>query len=70
MALAKSLEGATNGKPGPLSRMSSSDFGISTPYESSSPSEFDDDDDGAGSVTRKLVETAVGVREMSKQLGI
>ncbi|PCH43982.1 ATP-NAD kinase [Wolfiporia cocos MD-104 SS10] len=32
-------------------------------------SEYDDDDDYAGSLTRQLAETAVGVREMSKQLG-
>ena len=29
----------------------------------------DDDEDGVGSLTRQLAETAVGVREMSKQLG-
>ncbi|KAI5123867.1 hypothetical protein M0805_005684 [Coniferiporia weirii] len=43
-------------------------------YSQSSPgsspsSDFDDDDDGAASLTRQLAETAVGVREMSKQLG-
>ena len=47
---------------------------IGLSYQSHSPgsslsSEFDDDDDGAGSLTRQLAETAVGVREMSKQLG-
>ncbi|KAG8862433.1 hypothetical protein FRB96_001504 [Tulasnella sp. 330] len=32
-------------------------------------SEYDDDDDNAGNLTRQLAATAVGVREMSKQLG-
>ena len=34
-----------------------------------SPSDLDDDEDGVGSLTRQLAATAVGVREMSKQLG-
>ncbi|KZT67205.1 ATP-NAD kinase [Daedalea quercina L-15889] len=43
----------------------------SDPYSARSSSEFDaaDDDYDAGSLTRQLAETAVGVREMSKQLG-
>ncbi|KZT04687.1 ATP-NAD kinase [Laetiporus sulphureus 93-53] len=44
---------------------------VSEPYSSRS-SEYgdgDDDDDYTGSLTRQLAETAVGVREMSKQLG-
>lgn len=36
---------------------------------SSPGSDFEDSDDGAGNLTRQLAETAVGVREMSKQLG-
>ncbi|KDQ57717.1 hypothetical protein JAAARDRAFT_130629, partial [Jaapia argillacea MUCL 33604] len=35
----------------------------------SPPLEDDDDDDMGGSLTKQLAETAVGVREMSKQLG-
>lgn len=34
-----------------------------------SPTEFDDDEDSAGNLTRQLAATAIGVREMSKQLG-
>lgn len=33
------------------------------------PGNEDDDDPHGGSLTRQLAETAVGVREMSKQLG-
>lgn len=36
---------------------------------SSPGSEFDDEEDGANNLTRQLAATAVGVREMSKQLG-
>lgn len=37
---------------------------------SSSEPEYDEDDEEySGSLTRQLAETAVGVREMSKQLG-
>lgn len=68
VAVAKTLEGAGDARPGLMHRMSSGDFGICTPNDSNSPSEFDDDEDAA-SITRRLVETAVGVREMSKQLG-
>ncbi|THG95211.1 hypothetical protein EW145_g7999, partial [Phellinidium pouzarii] len=44
------------------------------PHQQNSPgsspsSDLDDDDDYASSLTRQLAETAVGVREMSKQLG-
>ncbi|KAG8917902.1 hypothetical protein FRC00_013075, partial [Tulasnella sp. 408] len=35
----------------------------------SSPTEYDEEEDGAASLTRQLAATAVGVREMSKQLG-
>ncbi|KAJ7594721.1 ATP-NAD kinase-like domain-containing protein [Mycena floridula] len=43
-----------------------------SPSESSSSSiieSTDEDDEGAGNLTTRLAETAVGVREMSKQLG-
>ena len=44
------------------------------PVQESPPSSLDDEEDddpeGTGSLTRQLAETAVGVREMSKQLGM
>lgn len=51
-------------------RLPSSEMGFA--YGSSpgsSPSDFDEEEDNAGNLTRQLAETAVGVREMSKQLG-
>ena len=41
-----------------------------TSGDSSAFTSNDEDDDYGGSLTRQLAETAVGVREMSKQLGI
>lgn len=38
-------------------------------FQTSSPTEYDEEEDGAASLTRQLAATAVGVREMSKQLG-
>lgn len=38
-------------------------------FQTSSPTEYDEEEDGAASLTRRLAATAVGVREMSKQLG-
>lgn len=77
IGVARSLEGA---QPTPVSpksihvqqhhKESTNEMGFSYPSsESSSPSEFEDEDDNTGSLTRQLAETAVGVREMSKQLG-
>lgn len=43
-------------------------YGTPSGSERSSPRSLDDDD-GVGSLTRQLAETAVGVREMSRQLG-
>ena len=41
---------------------------ISSTYAAGS--EFDSDDEYTASLTKKLAETAIGVREMSKQLGV
>ena len=52
-------------------RLPSNEMGFSyqSSPSSSSPSDFDDEESNAGNLTRQLAETAVGVREMSKQLG-
>jgi NAD+ kinase len=49
-------------------------FGVRYPESTSSDSSVlgtvvDDEEDYGGSLTRQLAQTAVGVREMSKQLG-
>ncbi|KAG9018673.1 hypothetical protein FRB90_010588, partial [Tulasnella sp. 427] len=46
-----------------------SDSSNSLGFQTSSPTEYDEEEDGAASLTRQLAATAVGVREMSKQLG-
>ncbi|KAG8908052.1 hypothetical protein FRB99_000871, partial [Tulasnella sp. 403] len=62
----------------PQHRSSSSSHTSPSPSNSSSnslgfipgsPTEYDEEEDGAASLTRQLAATAVGVREMSKQLG-
>ncbi|TDL26042.1 ATP-NAD kinase [Rickenella mellea] len=65
IGVAKALE-----NPQPASNKSTnfSDFTFSSGSSASSPSEVEDDDD-VSSLTRQLAETAVSVREMSKQLG-
>lgn len=57
----------------PLPRPNGHVFGVQYP-ESATPDSGtevieDDEDEYGGSLTRQLAETAVGVREMSKQLG-
>ena len=78
VGVAKSLEGAQPLSPSSIRarqhdltiphhhNFSNEPFYPSSP--SNSPSEYEDDD-GVGSLTRQLAETAVSVREMSKQLG-
>lgn len=61
-------EGGFHSKP----ILNSQTFGVQYPESTSGDSVLevdDDEEDYAGSLTRQLAETAVGVREMSKQLG-
>ncbi len=72
VGVARSLEGAQPLSPKSIQnhKLPTNDLGFSySSSGSSSPSDFDDEDDNTGSLTRQLAETAVGVREMSKQLG-
>lgn len=58
----------------PLQHPNGQVFGVQYPENNSSKVVLgvvdDEEDDYAGSLTRQLAETAVGVREMSKQLGM
>jgi len=66
VGLSKSLRWQ-DGRYQPISNQKSHVFGVQYPDSPSSDALGDEED--VGSLTRQLAETAVGVREMSKQLG-
>lgn len=66
VGVAKSLGGPS---PVEQNKLFPVDLNLPTPNGTSSSTPSDYDEEEAGSLTRQLAETAVGVREMSKQLG-